>query len=228
MRCTASGSTRLAESRSRARRTFGGHAGGPPLSGAVAGNPTPGSTGAQAVSVPRVNIFAKSPAPPRPAALGPQAVFDSASACAPADTVERPAAARYRRRRRAAPIFTWAALLAGLIALVVAWGQLRGAAPDRSARPAPQHHQPRARQPRPETTATRGSATQRRTRKGAKPHRATRPRRSTRRRLSPPPAVPPPGVAPSTPRQRATPTTHAPAPRRLPARVAPGAPPEFM
>ena len=194
----------------------------------MAGNPTFAGAGAQAATAPRFNIFEKPVSAPRPAAQGSHGVFDCASACAPAGSGERPAAATYRRRRRATPILTWAALLAAVIALVAAWAQLRGDAPDRAAPWAPAHHQPRAREPRQNTAARRGLRRPlRRTRKRAKPHRATRPRHGARRLPAPPPAVVPPPRAPLLSPQRAMPPKP-PEPRRLPARVAPGAPPEFM
>jgi hypothetical protein len=190
----------------------------------MAKNPEVDGTGALALRPQRANIFAKPTAPPR--AHRAQGVFDSASACAPAGTVERPAAAR-RRRHRATAILSWAALLAALAVLGAAWAQLRGAAPDRAAPRAPEHHHPRALEPRRNTAARRDRRPQRRARKRAKPHRATRPRRSTRRRAAPAPTVvPAPRAALVSPRRAMPPKPSAPG--RLPARVAPGAPPEFM
>jgi hypothetical protein len=192
----------------------------------MAGNPTSAGAGAQAATAPRFNIFEKPVSAPRPAAQGSRGVFDCGSACGPAGSVERPAAV-YWRRRRATPILTWVALLAAVVALVAAWAQLRGDAPDRAVPRAPVHDQPRAREPRQNAAARRGVRPQRRTRKRAKPHRATRPRRSTRRRAAPQPTVVPAPRAPLLSPPRAIPRKPV-APRRLPARVAPGAPPEFM
>jgi hypothetical protein len=192
----------------------------------MAATPTSAGAGAQAATAPRFNIFEKPVSAPRPAAQASHGVFDCASACGPAGSVERPGAA-YRRRRRVTPILTRTALLAAVVALIAGWAQLRGDAPDRAVPRAPVHHQPRAREPRRNTAARRGVRPQRRTRKRAKPHRATRPRRSTRRRPAPQPTVVPAPRAPLLSPQRATPP-QPPAPRRLPARVAPGAPPEFM
>jgi hypothetical protein len=204
----------------------------------MAATPSTANAGTLALKPPRVNVFARPGAGEgQRVSNGPQPrrIFDAAAACSPCGAlVDRPGvlASHGVERLGAKSRLGWVARLvsltaiAGVIAAVAA--QPRGGGTvDRPAPRSVQRSDAARTRDRRERRAPAARVTRHRpARESAKSHRAARPRRTSHGRPRTRSVLPAATASRATPRGPA-PSSFAPT-RRLPARVAPGAPPEFL